>query len=176
LSPGGGGGTAGDGSARDVPARPDGTPPFMGRLSEQTQCHDLPNTAPYISTLGHAGAARRLAGGVIADGRYELIQADFYPDGTNLLFPSVLRRTIELQQSATRLLITDFVLQTVIEAVDDRPSAAVTYVTDSNTLRATIDGCAGDRAAEEYQFEATPETVTMWSEKTRGLFLYLRVE
>ena len=167
---------AGDGTPRDIPARPDGEPPFMGNLSEQDQCHALPNTAPYIGPIGHGNEPRPLSGGTIRDGIYELIQADYYIGGdSGLTFPYIHRRTIQFQQNATHWQIADFVPQSSIAAVDTRPSVTVTFVTDSNTLRTTLDSCYSNAGAvDEYQYEATPETVMLWNERTRGMLLYLR--
>jgi len=177
LSPGGGDSGAGDGSASDVATRPDSLDWFRGSLTENTQCHDLPNTAPYISPLLHGDQpTRSLAGGVIADGRYELISDDYYNGGNGLIVAVLMRRTIEFREHATIWLTTDFVPDSSIAGTNNRPSALVAYVAASNTLRATIDECYARNEVDEYQYEATPETLTTWNARSHELALYLRVE
>ena len=160
-------------TALDFPSRPD-TPPFLGSVTENYQCHTLPNTAPVINPLGMSGdRPRRLEGGTITDGHYEMVDAHMYPGDSGITWPTAMRRTITFQNSGTRWLITDFILQSDIAGEDNRPSATVTY-TSANTFRATVDSCYPGAAVNDYEYEATPDTITMWFEPRRSLLFYLR--
>jgi hypothetical protein len=142
---------------------------------EGTQCHGLPNSAPYIipETRPAGAAPPDLAGGTIIDGRYELIAAVHYP--ADAATPEgLMQRTVQFELDASHWLLTEFVRAAGGGAgTNVRAAAAITIAADGR-LTAMFDSCY-PASANEYRFEATPDTITMWHERTRMLLYYLRV-
>jgi hypothetical protein len=181
--PDGAAGTAGGNgdAAADVDATPvtDGSG-FDGTIiGEDTACHDLANTAPYVipQRIPAGTQPPTLNGGALADGRYELTAVDKYASG-NPQLQATYRRTLALSMAGTKLLMVDLASlnpgnpnETGYRVV--RPSFAVTSTADGAFM--TMGDACAEVTGTLYRYEAGTGTLTLWNATLGTLQRYTRV-